>query len=78
MIRGCMTREPFFDRAHNVFLDWLIAGGIVGLLAYLSIFAAAFLYLAKKRQFLFSNGKECHHGSFREHTFFRICSCLIT
>ena len=23
-------QEPFFDRAHNVFLDWLIAGGIVG------------------------------------------------
>jgi O-antigen ligase len=36
--------EPWYDRSHNVFFDWLIAGGIVGLLAYLSLFAAA-LYL---------------------------------
>jgi len=34
-------QEPFFDRAHNVFLDWLISGGILGLLAYLSMFLAA-------------------------------------
>ncbi len=36
--------EPWYDRSHNVFFDWLIAGGIVGLLAYLSLFVAA-LYL---------------------------------
>ncbi|MFC1721252.1 O-antigen ligase family protein [Patescibacteria group bacterium] len=35
------AQEPFFDRAHNVFLDWLVAGGVLGLLAYLSIFLAA-------------------------------------
>ncbi|RJQ36764.1 tetratricopeptide repeat protein [Candidatus Parcubacteria bacterium] len=34
-------QEPWFDRAHNVFLDWLIAGGIFGLVAYLSMYAAA-------------------------------------
>ncbi|MEK9168059.1 MAG: O-antigen ligase family protein [Patescibacteria group bacterium] len=39
------SQEPFFDRAHNVFLDWLIAGGILGLLAYLSLFAVALWYL---------------------------------
>ncbi len=33
-------QEQWFDRAHNVFLDWLIAGGILGLLAYLSLYAA--------------------------------------
>ena len=27
--------EPWFDRAHNVFLDWLISAGILGLGAYL-------------------------------------------
>ncbi|HBM45789.1 MAG: hypothetical protein UT05_C0002G0053 [Parcubacteria group bacterium GW2011_GWF2_38_76] len=32
------SQEPWFDRAHNVFFDWLIAGGILGLLSYLSIF----------------------------------------
>ena len=35
-------QEPWFDRAHNVFFDWLMAGGIVGLAAYLSIFGAVF------------------------------------
>ena len=34
-------QEPWFDRAHNVFLDWLTAGGVLGLAAYLSMFAAA-------------------------------------
>lgn len=33
------TQEPWFDRAHNIFLDWLIAGGILGLLGYLSLYA---------------------------------------
>ena len=34
-------QEPWFDRAHNVFLDWLISGGILGLAAYLAMYAAA-------------------------------------
>ncbi len=38
---GMYGQEPWFDRAHNVFFDWLIAGGILGLLAYLSLFATA-------------------------------------
>ena len=33
------SQEPWFDRAHNSFLDWLVAGGIVGLLAYISLYA---------------------------------------
>jgi len=32
--------EPWFDRAHNIFLDWLISGGILGLLSYLSLYVA--------------------------------------
>jgi len=39
------TQEPWFDRAHNVALDWLISGGILGLLAYLGIFVSAFYML---------------------------------
>ena len=35
------SQEQWFDRTHNVVLDWLIAGGLIGLAAYLSIFAAA-------------------------------------
>ena len=32
------AQEQWFDRTHNIFFDWLIAAGILGLLAYLSLF----------------------------------------
>jgi len=37
------SQEQWFDRAHSVYLDWLTASGIVGLLAYLSLYIL-FLY----------------------------------
>ncbi len=37
-------QEQWFDRTHNVFMDWLIASGFLGLIAYLSLFATA-LYM---------------------------------
>ena len=40
-------QEPWFDRAHNVFFDWLIAGGILGLLSYLLLFVSALLCVWK-------------------------------
>ena len=42
------AREPWFDRAHNVFFDWLVTTGILGLVAYLGIFASAVWMLIKK------------------------------
>ncbi len=42
------ANEPWFDRSHNVFFDWLIAGGILGLLSYLSLFAIATFLLLKR------------------------------
>ncbi len=39
------AQEQWFDRTHNVFLDWLIAGGFVGLFSYLAIFIACIYYL---------------------------------
>lgn len=42
---GMYAQEPWFDRSHNVFLDWMIAGGILGILSYLSMFAALLYYL---------------------------------
>ena len=47
------NQEPWFDRSHDVFFDWLIAGGALGLLAYLSMFAALIYYLwfSKKHRF---------------------------
>lgn len=40
-------QEPWFDRAHNIVLDWLISGGIVGFLLYLSLFYFGITYLWK-------------------------------
>ncbi len=39
------SQEQWFDRVHNIVFDWLIAGGVVGLVMYASIFAALFYYL---------------------------------
>lgn len=36
--------EPWYDRTHNIFLDWLITGGILGLVAYLFILGTALWY----------------------------------
>jgi tetratricopeptide (TPR) repeat protein/O-antigen ligase len=37
------AQEQWFDRTHNIVMDWLIAGGILGLLAYLSLHFFALL-----------------------------------
>jgi O-antigen ligase len=38
------AQEPWFDRSHNAVFDWLINGGIIGLILYLSLFGST-LYL---------------------------------
>ncbi|MFZ3043665.1 MAG: O-antigen ligase family protein [Minisyncoccia bacterium] len=43
-------QEPWFDRAHNVFLDWLTAGGIPAFLLYLSLFGSAIVLLWKSSE----------------------------
>lgn len=35
------AQEQWFDRVHNIVFDWLIAGGILGFLAYALIYLAA-------------------------------------
>ncbi len=42
------AQEPWFDRAHNAFVDWAVAGGLLGFLFYLSLFALAFRLITKK------------------------------
>ncbi|HEY4526117.1 MAG TPA: O-antigen ligase family protein [Candidatus Paceibacterota bacterium] len=42
------NRETWFDRAHSVVFDYLAETGIVGLLAYLSMFAAFYWQLWKR------------------------------
>lgn len=48
---GMYEQEPWFDRVHNIIFDWLIAGGILGLLAYLSIHIFALFLLWKNGAF---------------------------
>lgn len=48
------TQEQWFDRAHNIIFDWLTAGGIVGLLAYLSMYVALLAYIWKMPEGVFA------------------------
>lgn len=47
-------QEQWFDRTHNVFLDWLIAGGILGIISYLLMFFAVIFSLWKRSSANFS------------------------
>ncbi|MEK7596871.1 MAG: O-antigen ligase family protein [Patescibacteria group bacterium] len=42
------AQEQWFDHTHNIILDWLVASGLLGLLAYLSLYVSA-VYLLWKR-----------------------------
>ena len=42
--------ENWFDRTHNVYLDQLVSGGLLGLAAYLAILFYLFYLLFKKRK----------------------------
>ncbi len=42
------SQEQWFDRTHNVFFDWLVAGGLLGSISYLALFVLAFYYLWRK------------------------------
>lgn len=39
------AQEPWFDRAHNAFVDWLSAGGFPAFILYLSLFIVAIVTL---------------------------------
>jgi O-antigen ligase/Flp pilus assembly protein TadD len=43
-------QEPWFDRAHNAFIDWLMAGGIPAFLLYLSLFGTALVLLWRRSE----------------------------
>lgn len=48
---GMYAQEQWFDRTHNVIFDWLVTGGILGLLAYLSLYMFALLALWRSGAF---------------------------
>ena len=41
------NQEPWFDRAHSTPLDWLVAGGLLGLFSYLAIIFSTLFYIFK-------------------------------
>lgn len=44
-------QEEWFDRSHNVFLDWLIVGGFSGLSLYIALWFLSLLYLWYSKNF---------------------------
>lgn len=44
------THEQWFDRAHNVFLDWLIAGGILAFAGYVSLYVIALYFIWRRKE----------------------------
>jgi O-antigen ligase/tetratricopeptide (TPR) repeat protein len=43
--------EPWFDRVHNIFLDWMVAGGVLGLSSYLFLYIALIILIIKDQNF---------------------------
>ena len=41
------SHEQWFDRAHSVFLDWLTASGLLGFLAYISLYVLCIIAIWK-------------------------------
>jgi O-antigen ligase/tetratricopeptide (TPR) repeat protein len=66
---GMYGQEPWFDRAHNVFFDWLIAGGLLGLLAYLSLFGTAIWLLWFRVKYFSVTSKSILTGLFAGYFF---------
>jgi O-antigen ligase len=43
-------QEPWFDRSHNIVLDNMVSAGVLGLIAYLAIFAVAVYFIWKREE----------------------------
>ncbi len=60
------SQEQWFDRAHNVYLDWLIAGGAPALILFLALLGYASLALFRKeftlRERIFILGAFCAYA----------------
>ena len=73
------VNETFADRAHNWFLDWLVMGGIVGLLFYLLIFIYLGAKLFKKENCTKTNAALIGlFAGFLGHSFFAVDSPSVT
>ena len=47
-------QEQWFDRSHNVFFDWLIAAGILGLCAYLALYGVLTYTVLRNKKDVFT------------------------
>ncbi len=65
-------QEQWFDRTHDIFLDWLIAGGLVGLLSYLSLYVALLYYIWRKESTLKVTEKSILTGLIAAYVFHNI------
>lgn len=45
------AQEPWFDRAHNMYIDWLVAGGIPALALFLGMLFLGMLTLLRTREY---------------------------
>jgi tetratricopeptide (TPR) repeat protein len=43
------NQEQWFDRSHDIFFDWFVAGGLLGVLGYFAIFGTTIWYIWKPR-----------------------------
>ncbi|KND49427.1 MAG: putative O-antigen ligase [Parcubacteria bacterium C7867-003] len=50
-------QEEWFDRTHNVVLDWLVAGGVLGFASYALIYVALMYYIWRKESTLKTSEK---------------------
>lgn len=68
------NHDEWFDRAHDIVLDWLIAGGIVGFLAYVGIYMALLYYLWRKKSYFNLAEKSIFTGLIAAYVFNNIFS----
>ncbi len=67
--------ETWYDRAHNLFLDYLAETGMLGLLAFLSVFVVFFLEL---RKFANGLGEGEHHSRVQHALIFSLPVAYLT
>lgn len=65
-------QEQWFDRTHDIFLDWLIAGGLVGLISYLGLYVALLYYIWRKESTLKVTEKSILTGLIAAYVFHNI------
>lgn len=69
---GLFGQEEWFDRTHNVFLDWLIAGGLVGFAGYASMYVAMFYYVWRRKSRMSVSEKAIFTGMIAAYIFHNI------